>query len=66
MRKRLFVFNPGRGVANEQAIAAVKEHACGKDEVSRFNRELDGFRIYARYPEQARRMHAALRALDAR
>ena len=43
----------------------VKEHASGKDEVSRFNRELNGFHIYARYPEQARRMHAALRALDA-
>lgn len=61
---RLFVFNPRRGL-NEQAIAAVKQHASGKDEVSRFNRELDGFHIYARYPQQARRMHAALRELDA-
>ena len=40
------------------------QHAYGKDVVSAFNKELEGFFIRVHTPAQALRMHDALRALD--
>ena len=61
---RLFVFNPRKGIENDVAKAKVKEHAYGKDDVSSFNRELDGFSIKVHAPKQAVRMHKAMRELE--
>merc|ERR1719231_1747718 len=60
---RMFVFNPRWGL-NDQAKEKVKVHAYGKDDVSTFNKSLDGFHIKVHAPKQATRMHKALRELD--
>jgi len=59
----LFIFNPRKGL-NDQAIEAVRGHRYGKDDVSKFNRELKGFHIRVVNPKQAQRMHDSLRAID--
>ena len=60
---RIFVFNPRYG-SNDKAKDKVREHAYGKDDVSGFNKDLNGFVIKVHVPKQAMRMHNALRELD--